>query len=74
MDGRQVLTEIKGDPVLRLIPVVILTTSQSELDIVKSYSLHANCYITKPVDLNQFVEVIKSIENFWFSIVTLPAV
>jgi len=74
MDGRQVLTEIKADPVLRLIPVVILTTSQSELDIVKSYSLHANCYITKPVDLHQFVDVIKSIENFWFSIVTLPAI
>ena len=74
MDGRQVLAEIKADPILRLIPVVVLTTSQSELDIVKSYSLHANCYITKPVDLHQFVDVIKSIENFWFSIVTLPAI
>ena|SRR5258708_4146231 len=74
MDGRQVLSEIKDDPALRLIPVVILTTSQSEQDILKSYSLHANCYITKPVDLNQFMDVVKSIESFWFSIVTLPAV
>ncbi|MDX2246081.1 MAG: response regulator [Bacteroidia bacterium] len=71
-DGREVLKEIKEDKKLRVIPVVILTNSESEQDIQKSYDLHANCYITKPVDINRFFEVIKSIENFWFSIVQLP--
>jgi chemotaxis family two-component system response regulator Rcp1 len=72
MNGREVLAEIKADPNLRRIPVVILTVSQAEQDIVKSYNLHANCYITKPVDLDQFLEVVKSIENFWLTIVKLP--
>jgi CheY-like chemotaxis protein len=72
MDGRQVLAEIKADDDLRLIPVVVLTTSSAELDIVKSYALHANCYITKPVDLEQFVQVVKSIDDFWLTIVKLP--
>lgn len=71
-DGREVLKEIKQDQKLRVIPVVILTNSESEQDIQKSYDLHANCYITKPVDINRFFEVIKSIETFWFSIVKLP--
>src|SRR5213592_1933300 len=68
-DGRQVLREIKEDESFRLIPVVVLTTSKAEEDIVKSYSLHANCYVTKPLGLQQFVEVVQSIENFWFTIV-----
>lgn len=72
MNGPEVLAEIKEDPELRRIPVVILTISQAEQDIVKSYNLHANCYITKPVDLDQFLEVVKSIENFWLTIVKLP--
>jgi chemotaxis family two-component system response regulator Rcp1 len=72
MNGPEVLAEIKEDPELRRIPVVILTVSQAEQDIVKSYNLHANCYITKPVDLDQFLEVVKSIENFWLTIVKLP--
>ena len=72
MNGREVLAVIKEDPDLRRIPVVILTVSQAEQDIVKSYNLHANCYITKPVDLDQFLEVVKSIENFWLTIVKLP--
>jgi chemotaxis family two-component system response regulator Rcp1 len=71
-NGREVLAEIKEDPELRRIPVVILTVSQAEQDIVKSYNLHANCYITKPVDLDQFLEVVKSIENFWLTVVMLP--
>jgi two-component system, chemotaxis family, response regulator Rcp1 len=71
-DGREVLTEIKGDEQLKRIPVVILTTSSAEQDILKTYELHANCYITKPVDLDQFSAVIKSIEQFWFTIVKLP--
>ena len=71
-DGREVLEEIKGDPTLKSIPVVILTTSASEEDILRSYRLHANCYITKPVDLEGFLKVVKSIDNFWLSIVTLP--
>jgi CheY-like chemotaxis protein len=71
-DGREVLEEIKGDPALRNIPVVILTSSDAERDIVRAYSLHANCYITKPVDLDQFITVVKSIEDFWFTIVKLP--
>lgn len=71
-DGREVLAEIKSDPVLKQIPVVVMTISQAEEDILKSYNLHANCYVTKPIDLNQFSEVVKSIENFWFTIVKLP--
>jgi CheY-like chemotaxis protein len=71
-DGRQVLAEIKADPDLKRIPVVILTSSKAEEDIVKSYNLYANCYVTKPVDLEQFVKVVKSIENFWLTIVKLP--
>jgi len=71
-DGREVLAEIKSDPELKRIPVVIMTSSQAEEDIIKSYNLHANCFITKPIDLVQFIKVIKSIENFWFSIVKLP--
>jgi chemotaxis family two-component system response regulator Rcp1 len=71
-DGRQVLEEIKQSPSLKSIPVVILTTSASEADILRSYMLHANCYITKPVDLNGFLDVVKSIDNFWLSVVKLP--
>lgn len=71
-DGREVLEEIKSDKDLKHIPVVILTTSKAEEDIFKAYDLYANCYITKPVDLDQFIAVIKSIEDFWFSIVKLP--
>ena len=72
MDGREVLAEIKKDEDLKRIPVVVLTTSSDEEDIFRSYNLHANCYITKPIDLNQFIKVIKSIESFWLSIVKLP--
>jgi chemotaxis family two-component system response regulator Rcp1 len=71
-DGREVLAEIKEDPDLRRIPVVILTSSREDRDILKSYDLHANCYITKPVDLEQFIEVVRSIEDFWLSVVKLP--
>ncbi len=71
-DGRETLQEIKSDPDLRRIPVVILTTSKAEEDIFKSYDLHANCYITKPVKLAQFFDVVKNIEEFWMSIVRLP--
>jgi two-component system, chemotaxis family, response regulator Rcp1 len=71
-DGRQVLKEIKADPQLAEIPVVILTTSQAEEDIIRSYQLHANCYITKPVDFKQFMHVVKSIEEFWLTVVKLP--
>ena len=71
-NGREVLAEIKEDKNLRCIPVVILTTSKAEADIVESYNLNANCYITKPVDFDQFAEVVRSIEHFWFTIVTLP--
>lgn len=71
-DGREVLAEIKVDPSLRRIPVVILTTSSADQDILKAYDLHANCYITKPVDLEQFIEVVRSIEDFWLTIVTFP--
>lgn len=71
-DGREVLGEIKKDPKLKRIPVVVLTTSRAEEDIIKTYDLHANCYITKPVDLDRFISVVKSIENFWLSIVKLP--
>ena len=71
-DGREVLAEIKADADLMLIPVVILTTSDAEEDILRTYGLHANCYITKPVDLRQFMKVVKSIEDFWLAIVKLP--
>ena len=71
-DGREVLTEIKTDNELKHIPVVILTTSKAEEDILKTYNHHANCYITKPVDFDRFFEVVKTIENFWFQIVKLP--
>ena len=71
-DGREVLAEIKADDNLKRIPVVVLTTSQSEKDILKSYDLYANCYITKPVDLDKFLEVVKSIEDFWLTVVKLP--
>lgn len=70
--GREVLAEIKNDAELRRIPVVVLTTSKAEEDILRSYSLHANCYITKPVDITQFVAIVKALENFWFTIVKLP--
>ena len=70
--GHEVLREIKGDELLRRIPIVILTTSADEGDILASYELHANCYITKPVDLQQFITIVQNIENFWFSIVKLP--
>ena len=73
-DGRQVLKEIKESPTLGIIPVVILTTSASEADILRTYQLHANCYITKPVDLDGFLTVVKSIDSFWLSIVKLPHV
>ncbi len=71
-NGREVLAEIKSDDFLKKIPVVILTMSRAEEDILKSYALHANCYITKPVDMDQFIKIVRSIENFWFSIVRLP--
>jgi CheY-like chemotaxis protein len=70
--GREVLEEIKNDPALRHIPVVILTSSQAEQDIARAYDLHANCYISKPVDLDQFIRVVRSIEEFWFTVVKLP--
>ena len=72
-DGREVLAEIKQDPNLKRIPVVILTTSRAEEDIFKTYNLHANCYITKPVDLEQFITVVRYIEDFWLAIVKLPS-
>ncbi len=71
-DGREVLTEIKADERFKHIPVVILTSSQDEEDILRSYRLHANCYISKPIRFGEFVKVAKSIEEFWFTIVTLP--
>lgn len=71
-DGREVLSDIKADDNLKHIPVVILTTSQDEQDVLKSYNLYANCYINKPVDLDQFITVVKSIEDFWLGIVVLP--
>ncbi len=72
-DGREVLAEVKGDAQLRRIPIVVLTTSQAEEDILKAYHLNANCYITKPVDLEQFLKIVKNIEDFWLSIVKFPA-
>ncbi|MHC5599485.1 MAG: response regulator, partial [Nostoc sp.] len=71
-DGREVLAEIKTDPVLKRIPVVVLTTSKNEDDIIESYNLHVNCYITKSRNLNQLFQMVKSIEEFWLSTVTLP--
>ena len=71
-DGRGVLADVKQDPALRNIPVVVLTSSQAEQDIVRAYELHANCYVTKPVDLDQFVKIVQSIEQFWFTVVKLP--
>lgn len=72
MDGREVLAEIKADPGLSHIPVVVLTTSQAERDVAVSYKLHASCYVTKPVDLDKFMSVIHSVESFWLSVVKLP--
>jgi CheY-like chemotaxis protein len=72
MDGQEVLAAVKADPDLKCIPVVVLTTSQAEEDIVRSYRLNANCYVTKPVDFDQFIRVVQSVENFWFTIVKLP--
>jgi chemotaxis family two-component system response regulator Rcp1 len=71
-DGREVLAEIKQEPNLMRIPVVVLTTSRAEEDVLRSYDLHANCYVTKPVDLDQFITIVKSIEDFWLTIVRLP--
>ena len=71
-DGREVLAVIKNDAELKHIPVVVLTTSEAEEDVLKSYSLHANCYVTKPVDLEKFIQVVQSIDRFWLTVVTLP--
>ncbi len=71
-DGHEVLAEIKNDPNLKRIPTAILTISSTEDDIIRSYNLHANCYIVKPIDLDQFIAVVKSIVNFWFTVVNLP--
>jgi CheY-like chemotaxis protein len=72
MDGRELLAIVKEDPELKRIPVVILTSSDAESDIVKTYDLHANCYVTKPINLDQFISVVKSIESFWLTVVKLP--
>lgn len=72
-DGREVLAEIRSDEKLTAIPVVVLTTSQAEQDVLRAYALHANCYITKPVDFKKFIEVVEAIEGFWLSVVKLPA-
>jgi two-component system, chemotaxis family, response regulator Rcp1 len=71
-DGREVLAELKADPELKAIPVVVLTSSDAEKDVVRSYDLGANCYVTKPVDLDQFANVVRTIEDFWFVVVKLP--
>jgi CheY-like chemotaxis protein len=71
-DGREVLRELKNDPSLSIIPVIVLTTSRSDKDVLQSYQLNANCYITKPVDFQQFIDVVKTIEKFWLTVVTLP--
>ena len=71
-DGREVLEQVKNDPLTKRIPVVVLTTSKEERDIVETYNLHANCYITKPVDLEQFNTIVRYLDNFWFSVVKLP--
>jgi CheY-like chemotaxis protein len=73
-DGREVLGEIKADDDLKQIPVVVLTTSEADIDVRESYALHANCYVTKPVDLGQFMHVIQTLEDFWFNVVKLPPV
>ena len=73
MNGREVLAEIKADPSLMRIPVVVLTTSRAENDVLKTYDLHANCYVVKPADLDEFIDVVKSIEHFWLKSATLPA-
>ena len=72
MDGREVLSEVKSDPDLRRIPVVVLTTSRAEEDVLRAYELHANCYVTKPVDLAQFMKIVAQIDEFWVKVVTLP--
>ena len=72
MSGQEVLAEVKTDPVLRRIPIVILTTSEAEIDVIKAYENHANCYISKPVDFEKFANVVRQIEGFWFSVVKLP--
>ena len=72
MDGREVLAEMKADPVFKRIPVVVLTTSQSEDDVAAAYNLSANCYVAKPVDLDQFLGVVRAIDDFWLSLVKLP--
>jgi two-component system, chemotaxis family, response regulator Rcp1 len=72
-DGREVLQDIKSDESLRRIPVVVLTTSKAEADVLRTYDLHANCYVTKPVDLEKFITVVKSIDRFWLTVVTLPS-
>ena len=71
-DGREVLAEVKNDSTLRSIPVVVLTTSKAEEDVLRTYDLHANCYVTKPVDLEKFMVVVKTIDSFWLTVVTLP--
>lgn len=71
-DGRETLAEIKADPELKRIPVVVLTVSKAEEDVLKAYNLYANCYVTKPMDIEQFSKIVKTIDDFWFSIVTLP--
>jgi CheY-like chemotaxis protein len=73
MDGRELLAAIKADPDLKSIPVVVLTTSDAERDVIQSYSLHANAYITKPVDMDQFIRIVKGIDDYWFGLVRLPA-
>jgi CheY-like chemotaxis protein len=72
MDGRELLAKIKTDPDLRRIPIVVLTTSKAEGDVLRSYDLHANCYITKPVDIDAFFSVVRSIDSFWLAVVRLP--
>jgi chemotaxis family two-component system response regulator Rcp1 len=72
IDGKEVLSTMKNDPVLKSIPVIMLTTSSSDLDVQESYANHANCYVIKPVDLNKFMDVVRSIEDYWVSIVKLP--
>jgi CheY-like chemotaxis protein len=71
-DGREVLRELKSDPSLKLIPIIVLTTSRADKDVLQSYALNANCFITKPVDFQHFIDVVRSIERFWLSVVTLP--
>ena len=71
-DGRELLAEVKGDPVLRHIPVIVLTTSDAEQDVWRAYKLHANCYLTKPVQMDDFLNKIRSVEDFWLTVVRLP--